>query len=83
MEQAFQTVAKNALQQEAEEQLCDRPPRLILSPLSDNSADMSTIRILSSLTRKVRKAMAVTVDPRDIIMRHSPTVRLLVTQLSL
>ena len=36
VEQAFQTVAKNALQQEAEEQLCVLPPQPILNPLADN-----------------------------------------------
>jgi len=37
VEQAFQTVAKNALTQEAEEQLSDFiPPPLDLNPSSDN-----------------------------------------------
>jgi len=36
VEQAFQTVAKNALQQEAEEQLYDPAPQPTLNLLSDN-----------------------------------------------
>ena len=39
VEQAFQTVAKNALQQEAEEQLSDLPPVLDLHTRSDTSSN--------------------------------------------
>jgi Ras-related protein Rab-7A len=39
VEQAFQTVAKNALQQEAEEQLSDIPPTLNINVCANNHSN--------------------------------------------
>lgn len=62
VEQAFQTVAKNALQQEAEEQLCVQFYSLCLVIDRHLSLDMSTILTLSSSTRKARRITAATAE---------------------
>ncbi len=63
VEQAFQTIAKNALQQEAEEQLSvSFAPYRFLSVMLTGSADLLITPIPSSLTQRIRRTMVAIVD---------------------
>ena len=62
VEQAFQTVAKNALQQEAEEQLFVHPTYDLTVSLIGFTTDMSIIQTLSGLTRRAHRTTDATVN---------------------
>lgn len=63
VEQAFQTIAKNALQQEAEEQLLVSITSFHLLPLMLNgTADLLITPTLSNLTQRIRRTMGAIVD---------------------
>jgi len=78
VEQAFQTVAKNALQQEAEEQMCVLP----FSPCSAKitpsyewpDADIPTTRTLSGLTPKRRSRMVATASRLGLAPTYGRTI---------
>ena len=75
VEQAFQTVAKNALQQEAEEQLYV-PCRSWNIRLLYAATDMSTIQIPSALTLRARRTTAATAEELFSIFGHTTLVTL-------
>ena len=64
VEQAFQTVAKNALQQEQDDQLCVFYSLLRLHPkLTEMAVGMSTTPTPSGLTRRATRTWAATAEP--------------------
>lgn len=67
VEQAFQTVAKNALVQEAEGELFVHPNILPLTARLIFSADTSTTRIPSKLSGKARNSMDATAKRRIVL----------------
>lgn len=62
VEQAFQTIAKNALQQEAEEQLLVNCSPFLISLLMSLKLDSLITPTLSNLIPRVRRTTAAIVD---------------------
>jgi len=68
VEQAFQTVAKSALQQGEEEQLYESPVGVTVRCLPFFLIDMWTTQIQSSSTQITRRAMDATANPLHTFM---------------
>lgn len=67
VEQAFQTVAKNALQQEQEEQLCVSEPPSVIRYIAYLRVDMWTTRTPSGSTRRHRSHTAATAKRHPLL----------------